>query len=93
MLEVSCVFFLVRVNEYQIEWSGSGREGFYGSRRWTKDDVNLVDETCVGEILGCNFDAVRIDLQSGDFSVLWKCTGKPSGRVPGGEGWRSKFTD
>ena len=93
MLEVSCVFFLVCVDEYHIERGGSGREGFYGFYCWTEDDIDLVDETCGGEILGCNFDADRIDLQGGDFSVLWKRTGKPSGRVPGGGGQRSKFTD
>ena len=62
MLEVSRVFVIVRVNERQVEWGWSGRESFYGLRRSTEDDIDLVDKSCSGEVLRCNFDAVRIDL-------------------------------
>ena len=56
MLEIRRISFLVRINEYQVEWSGGRREGFHSFRGGAEDDVNFTNETCGGEVLGCHFD-------------------------------------
>lgn len=60
MLEIGRVPFLVCVNEYQVERSGGRREGLDGFCARAKDDVNLLNETCGGEVLGCDFDALGV---------------------------------
>lgn len=79
MLEISRISFLVRVDEYQVEWGRSRGKGFDGFCSWTEDDVDLVDETCGGEVLGCYPNANRIYVQSGDRAIFGNGTGEPCG--------------
>jgi hypothetical protein len=78
VLKVRRVGFLVRVDEHQVKWSGGRRNGLESPCGRTEDDVNFVDETCGGEVLRCNFDAMRVYFQSGDRTPLRKSTGQPS---------------
>lgn len=59
MLEISHVL-TVCVYEHEVERSRDGREGLEGFCRTSEDDIDLVDKTCGGEVLGCNLDTMGV---------------------------------